>query len=180
MQQTSSDLAQSDIARNIAKPTHTISVYVNDRPGVLSKISLVFSRRGFNIESLIVSPALSGGHSRMTITCSGDPETLDQITRQLTKNIDVIHATDSTTRPIVETEMALIKIATDQRTRSEVLQLAEHFEAKVVDFENKSMILRISGTSQKLDNFVALLDHFTILELVRTGKVVMARGREPT
>lgn len=174
------DLPKLSSDSDISKSSYTISMYVNDRPGVLSRISLVFSRRGFNIESLIVSPALSGGYSRMTITCSGDPDTVDQIRRQLSKSIDVISASDSTSRSTVETELALVKIATGKDERSELLQIAEHFEAKVADFQNKSMILRISGASQKLDNFLALLANFEIVELVRTGKIVMARGSEPT
>jgi len=166
-------------ATSVAR-VHTISVYLNDKPGVLARLSVVFARRGYNIESLIVSPSSTGGFSRMTITCSGDPATLEQIIKQLGKIVDVVHATDSTDRPVVETELALIKLDVSIDTRTHVLQIAEHFEAKVVDLCHRSMILRISGSSKKLDDFVALLQPFHILELVRTGKAVMARGSDIT
>ncbi len=113
-------------------PLHTISVYVNNKPGVLVRVALVFSRRGYNIESLVVSPAASGDFSRMTITSSGDPETLEQIIKQLAKLVDVVHAIDHTDDLAYETEIALVKLecALDQRT--EILQIAEHYNAKVV------------------------------------------------
>ncbi|NNL84842.1 MAG: acetolactate synthase small subunit, partial [Myxococcales bacterium] len=102
--------------------THTLSVFVNNKPGVLVRVALVFSRRGYNIESLVVSPAARGEFSRMTIVCTGDRETLEQIIKQLSKLIDVVHAVDHTGDDAVETEIALIKIESDLSDRTQVLQ----------------------------------------------------------
>ncbi len=159
-----------------ATQTHTISLFVHDRPGVLVRIALVFSRRGYNIESLVVSPSASGGFSRMTITCSGDPSTLDEIIRQLAKLIDVVRATDHTGDESYETEIGLIKLEVENDHRTQVLQIAEHFNAKVVDYAAQSIVLRVYGSSEKLDALIHLLNDFLITELVRSGKILMARG----
>ena len=160
---------------------HMISLFVADKPGVLVRVAPVFSRRGYNIESLVVSPAKLRGFSRMTITCSGDPATLQQIIKQLTKLVDVVHAIDHTGQAIYETEIALIKLECESKTeRSEVLQTAEHFGARTVDYGNESVILRVYGSSAKLDALIMLLNDFNITELVRSGKLVMARGHEIT
>jgi acetolactate synthase-1/3 small subunit len=156
--------------------SHTISLFVHDRPGALVRVALVFSRRGYNIESLVVSPAAAGGFSRMTITCSGDPETLDQIIKQLAKLIDVVRAIDHTGREAYETEIALIKLDVEDETRTQVLQISEHFGAKVVDYAAHSVVLRVFGSSEKLDSLIALLRPYEIAELVRSGKILMARG----
>jgi acetolactate synthase-1/3 small subunit len=155
---------------------HTISLFVHDKPGVLVRVALVFARRGYNIESLVVSPSASGGFSRMTITCSGDPTTLDQIIKQLAKLVDVVRAVDHTGDAAYETEIALIKIDVEKETRTEVLQIAEHFGAKVVDYAAESVVLRVYGSSEKLDALIQLLRPFEIDELVRSGKILMARG----
>jgi acetolactate synthase-1/3 small subunit len=162
------------------RPLHTISLFVQDRPGVLVRVALVFSRRAYNIESLVVSSAARGGFSRMTITCSGDPATLEQIIKQLTKMIDVVHATDHTNHAAYETEIALIKVACSVEERTEVLQISEHFGAKVVDYGTQSLMLRVFGGSEKLDALIALLEPFDLVELVRSGKVLMARGATMT
>ena len=162
-------------------PIHTISLLVRNKPGVLVRVSLVFARRGYNIESLVVSADVTNGEfSRMTITCSGDPETLEQIIKQITKLIDVVHALDHTGQAVIETEIALVKLRSSLKERTEILQIAEHYKAKVVDYGSESLILRIYGESEKLDNFVSLLRPFGIAELVRSGKVLMARGLETT
>ena len=162
-------------------PLHTISLLVRNKPGVLVRVALVFARRGYNIESLVVSADVTNGQfSRMTITCSGDPETLDQIIKQLTKLIDVVHAFDHTGAAVIETEIALVKLdcAVDQRT--EILQIAAQFGAKIVDSGATSMIVRIYGTSDKLDACLSLLSHYRIAELVRSGKILMTRGLATT
>ncbi len=154
---------------------------MRNKPGVLVRVALVFSRRGYNIESLVVSADVTNGQfSRMTITCSGDPETLEQIIKQLTKLIDVVHAFDHTGTAVIESEIALVKLecAVDQRT--EILQIAEQFGAKVVDSGATSMILRIYGVSDKLDACLSLLSHYRIVELVRSGKILMTRGLAQT
>lgn len=172
----------------VTPPLHTISLLVRNKPGVLVRVSLVFSRRGFNMESLVVSPALSiaglgatpGEYSRMTITCSGDPETLEQIIKQMEKLVDVVHAIDHTGQPVIESELALVKIKVGLKERTEILQIAENFKAKVVDFGVESLILRCAGETEKLDAFIGLLKPFGIIELVRSGKILMVRGLEET
>ena len=162
-------------------PLHTMSVLVRNQPGVLVRVALVFARRGFNIESLVVSAdPVNADFSRMTITCSGDPETLEQIIKQVAKLVDVVHAIDHTGQSVVETEIALIKIKAGLHQRTEILQLAEHYKAKVVDCSASSLILRVTGASEKLDSFVTLLRPFGVVELVRSGKILMTRGPEIT
>lgn len=164
-----------------ARPAvHTISLYVNNKPGVLVRVALVFARRGYNIESLVVSPAAHGDFSRMTITCSGDPETLEQIIKQLAKLVDVVHAIDHTADASYETEIALVKLRAELDQRTEILQIAEHYGAKVVDYGPESLTLRVYGASEKLDAFIALLRPFGLKELVRSGKILMARGARET
>jgi acetolactate synthase-1/3 small subunit len=159
---------------------HTISLFVHDRPGALVRVALVFSRRGYNIESLVVSPAAAGGFSRMTITCSGDPATLDQIIQQLAKLVDVVRAIDHTGDDAYETEIALLKLEVGDDDRTSVLQIAEHFGAKVVDYAAKGLMLRVYGSSEKLDALISLLRPYGMSELVRSGKILMARGVEAT
>lgn len=162
------------------KSMHTLSVYVANKPGVLARIAQVFSRRGFNIESLVVSPAVDGHFSRMTISCSGDPEGLDQIIKQLMKLIDVLHCIDHTYDESVTKEMGLIKIEVNSEDRSEALQIAEHYGCKTVDLTPESMILQVVGNPDKIDALEEMIAKFRIIELVRTGKVVMRRGSELT
>jgi len=159
---------------------HTISLYVNDKPGVLVRVALVFARRGYNIESLVVSPSAQGGFSRMTITCSGALSTLEQIIKQLSKLVDVVHAMDHTGDESYETEVALVKLDVALDARTQILQIAEHYKAKVVDYGADSIMLRVYGQSDKLDSFIALLRPFGIVELVRSGKILMARGEAVT
>jgi acetolactate synthase-1/3 small subunit len=160
--------------------SHTISLFVHNRPGVLSRVALVFARRGYNIESLVVSPGAQTDFSRMTIACSGDPTILDQIIRQLDKLVDVVRAVDHTGGANYETEIALIKLRCGAHERTEILQIAEHFSAKVVDYATESIMLRVYGSSEKLDALIALLRSHEIAELVRSGKILMARGAEAT
>ncbi len=159
---------------------HTISLVVNNKPGVLVRVALVFSRRGYNIESLVVSPTVEGGFSRMTITCSGDPSTLEQIIKQLQKLIDVVNATDHTRDDAYETEIALVKLRAGLHERTEILQVAENFGAKVTDYGQDSLVLRVYGASDKLDAFIALLRPYGMRELVRSGKILMVRGLQET
>ena len=162
-------------------PLHTLSILVRNKPGVLVRVALVFSRRGYNIESLVVSPDASNGEmSRMTITCSGDPETLEQIIKQVTKLIDVVHAFDHTGQAVIETEIALVKLKCGITERTEILQIAEQYSAKVVDYGPESLIVRVYGLSDKLDAFLTLLQPYKVVELIRSGKVLMARGLTQT
>lgn len=155
---------------------HTLSVYVNNQPGVLGRIAAVFSRRGFNIESLVVSQTRDPRFSRMTIGISGHPEGLHQIIMQVNKLIDVIHCQEHTDKDAVVKELVLIKLTAGPDERTEILQIVEHYGGKTVDLQEDSLICMITGNSEKLDAAVRMLGKFEIIETVRTGKVVMARG----
>jgi len=159
---------------------HTLSVYVANKPGVLARIAQVFARRGFNIESLVVSPAIDGTFSRMTIGISGNPEMLDQIIKQVSKLIDVMTCRDHTDDEAVIRELALVKIRCGADRRAEALQIVEHFSCKTVDLTEKSMIIMATGASDKVDAFVKMIKSFDVVELVRTGKVLMVRGEQKT
>lgn len=159
---------------------HTISMLVANNPGVLLRITLMFARRGYNIESLIVSSALDGRFSRMTITASGDPETLDQIIRQANKMVDVISASEHNDDDAVEREMALIKVAITPKNRTDILQVVEHFKAETLDLTANYLIIQATATHDQLNNMVEMLSEYKILEVVRSGKMAIARGAEAT
>jgi len=160
--------------------SHTISVLVANKPGVLVRVSLVFARRGYNIDSLVVSPVLDSEFSRMTITCSGDIDTLDQIIKQLLKLVDVVRAIDHTGESVIEKEMALIKVKCPPESRTGILQIAEHFKGVTVDFGAESLILQMAGGSEKIDHVLGLLQPYGLVDIVRTGKILMARGADKT
>ncbi len=159
---------------------HTLSLFVNDKPGVLVRVALVFSRRGYNIESLVVSPSPESGYARMTITCSGDEAVFEQIIKQLAKLVDVVRAEDHTNEEMVETEVALVKVEVPLENRTPLLQIVEHYKAKVVDYGPVTMMLRVYGESKKLDSMMSLLQPYAVREVVRSGKIVMTRGTVPT
>ncbi|MDA0989412.1 MAG: acetolactate synthase small subunit [Verrucomicrobia bacterium] len=160
--------------------THTLSIYVANKPGALARIAQVFARRGYNIDSLVVSPSADGRYSRMTITAQGSAEGLEQIILQAGKLVDVLHCTDHSNDQSVVREMALVKIGVVAEDRAEVLQVLEHFGAKTVDLSESSMIAMITGASDKVDASIQMLRKFNIIELVRTGKVLMSRGDQVT
>jgi len=168
------------MTQNNSISQHTLSVYVANKPGVLSRIAQTFARRGYNIESLVVSSGRNEQFSRMTIGVSGDPDMLEQIIKQLMKLIDVVHCIDHTFDDSVVKELGLVKMLCSPQERSEALQIAEHFGCKTVDLTKTSMILMITGSSQKIDALMEVLSKFEVIELVRTGKVVMARGGSTT
>ncbi len=157
---------------------HTISLLVANKPGVLLRISLIFSRRGFNIESLVVSPTLDGRYSRMTITAHGEPSVLEQIIKQASKLVDVVHASEhKDSRQVVEKELALIKVQAKAEKRAELLQVIHHFNAITTDLGPEELIIQVTGSTEKLDAMITFLQDYGIIELVRTGKVVMVRGK---
>lgn len=163
------------------KRIHTLSVYVSNKPGVLARISHIFARRGFNIDSLVVSSSVQGEYSRMTITAGGSREKLKQVILQLNKLVDVLHCIEHTGADAVVREMAMIKVRAESvEDRTAVLQIAEHFGSKTVDLTSDSMIIMTTGATEKIDAAVELLQQFRIVEMVRTGSVVMARGGEET
>ena len=159
---------------------HTISILVANKPGVLVRCAQVFARRGFNIDALVVSPSVNPKFSRMTITLQGDPQTLDQIIKQTQKLIDVIHCSEHTGIDSVTKEFALIKVAISTKTKASILKIVKKHKAAVTDQSNKIVILEHSGTSDELDEFEDQLKKFGIIEMVRSGKLVMAKGLEET
>lgn len=169
-----------EIPASAQGPTHTLSILVNNEPGVLMRICQVFSRRGFNIDSLVVSEGRNANFSRMTIGISGDPQGLDQIIKQVSKLIDVIHCFEHNSDNSVTKEMILIKLQCSTAERSQALQITEHFSGKTVDLTPLSMIVMITGDTVKVDAAVVMFSQFEIIETVRTGKVVMARGEQAT
>lgn len=169
-----------DIAATLAGAPHTLSVYVNNKPGVLMRICQVFARRGYNIDSLVVSQGRSSEFSRMTIGFSGDVSGIEQIIKQVYKLVDVIHCYEHTPENAVVREMLLIKFIVPSDNRTEALQIIDHFGGKTVDLTPNSMISMIHGESRKIDAAIRMLSHFDIVETVRTGRVVMARGEQVT
>lgn len=159
---------------------HTISILVVNKPGVLMRVAQVFSRRGFNIDSLVVSSGFDNKFARITITAQGNDENLDQIKKQLSKLVDVMHCIEHEGINSIIKEMALIKVACSVDKRAEILQVSEHFACKTVDMTRTSMVIQATGNSDKLDALIGQLSDYKIIELVRTGKVLMARGEEET
>jgi acetolactate synthase-1/3 small subunit len=155
---------------------HTIAVLVENKFGVLSRVAGLFSARGYNIESLSVGETLDPSVSRMTLVVTGDEFVIEQVTKQLHKLIDVIKVSDLTDDDHVERELMLIRVNAEPQHREEILRTADIFRAKVVDVTPASFTLEATGDEQKLEALVELLRPMGIQELVRTGKVAMARG----
>lgn len=155
---------------------HTISVQVRNEFGVLSRVSSLFSARGFNIESLTVAETLDPQVSRMTIVTEGNEQIIEQILKQLRKLIDVIKVSDLTGKDFVERELALIKVSADEKTRAEVLRTVDIFRGKVVDVTAKSYTVEVTGTEDKVLAMIRLLKPMGIREIVRTGRVAIPRG----
>ncbi|GIP43120.1 acetolactate synthase small subunit [Paenibacillus sp. J45TS6] len=155
---------------------HTIAVLVNDQPGVLQRVSGLFGRRGFNIESITVGQSEEAGLSRMVIVTLGDDKLLEQIEKQLYKLIDVIKVVNLSSNPMVGRELALIKVKADPSERPEVMGLVETFRASVVDIGNTSLMVQVVGDTDKIDAMIELLKPYGIRELSRTGVTAMIRG----
>ena len=154
---------------------HTISVLVENKFGVLSRISGLFSGRGYNIESLSVGETIDPLVSIMTIVTTGDDQIIEQITKQLNKLIDVIKVTDMKELEHVEREMVLVKVSPKQEDKSEVLNIAEIFRGRIVDSSQKTYTIEITGEEKKIEAFIELMKPMGIKEFVRTGKVAIAR-----
>ncbi len=154
---------------------HIISVLVENKFGVLSRVSGLFSGRGFNIETISIGPTLDPTVSQMTIVTTGDDRILEQILKQLNKLIDVIKVTDFADKEFVEREMCLVKINAPQEHRSEALRIADIFRARVVDSTLKSYTFQVTGDEKKIDAFIELFKPMGIKEIVRTGKVAITR-----
>ena len=155
---------------------HTLAILVENKPGVLTRVAGLFSRRGFNIESLAVGVTENPDTSRMTIVVSGDDHVLEQVEKQLNKLIDVIRVSDIPVDESVNRELALIKVGVDSATRAEVMQIVDIFRAKIVDVGAKSLIIEVTGDEGKINAIEQLLRQFGVKEMVRTGRVAMNRG----
>ena len=157
-------------------PTHTLSVLVEDKPGVLARVASLFSRRGYNIQSLAVGATEQKDMSRMTIVVSVDEAPLEQITKQLNKLINVIKIVEQDDDNSVARELALIKVRADATTRSQVIEAVNLFRAKVVDVSTESLTIEATGTQAKLEAFLRVLEPYGIRELVQSGVVSLSRG----
>ncbi len=160
----------------LTKPMkHTISVLVEDEAGVLTRIAGLFARRGFNIESLAVGPAEQMGISRITMVVPGDDRVIEQLTKQLYKLINVLKVQDITELPCVERELMLMKVNATSATRSEIIELAQIFRARVVDVGDDSLTLEVVGDPGKMVAIVQVLSRFGLKEIARTGKIALPR-----
>lgn len=155
---------------------HTLIALVEDKPGVLNRVSSLFRRRAFNIDSLAVGHTDRPGISRMTIVMDSDNVSAERVTSYLYKLVNVIQVEDVTHRPTVSRDLAMIKVAVSATTRTEIIQLVDVFRARIVDVANDSMIVEITGDEEKINGFVDVLRPYGIAEMVRTGTVSMLRG----
>ena len=161
---------------SLNKNQRTITSLVQDRPGVLSRISGLFRRRGFNIASLAVGSSEKPGLSRMTFVVEGSASSLRSVAEQLDKLIDVVEAKDITEKNIVWRELALIKVSSSKVNRSEILELAKIFRVNIIDIGVSSLTMEITGGKEKIDSLIELLRQFDIKEVIRTGRVATLRG----
>jgi acetolactate synthase-1/3 small subunit len=159
---------------------HVLSILVENKPGVLTRIAGLFARRGFNIDTLTVGPTDDDHLSRITLTVDGALHPIDQVTKQLHKLVNVLKIRDLEPADTVTRELALFKVAVDGVQRAEVLQLTEIFRGRIVDVTRRSMIVEITGTTDKIESFEALLRPFGLVEMMRTGEIAISRGRGET
>lgn len=156
--------------------THTISVLVENRPGVLARFAGLFARRGFNIDSLAVGETEDPNVSRMTVIVAVDGKPLEQFTKQLHKLVNVLKVAELAPEDAVERELALIKVGAPAGRRAEVLEIAEIFRARVVDVDTWSLVLEVTGTPEKVEALAELLRPYDIVEMARTGRIALGRG----
>jgi acetolactate synthase-1/3 small subunit len=159
---------------------HTLSILVENKPGVLSRVAGLFARRGFNIDSLVVAATEDPELSRMTITVDEQDQTVEQVTKQLHKLINVLKITDLDPSGSVERELLLLKVKADGQTRAELVQMVEIFGARIVDVTSEVLLIEMTGVREKVGAFIDLLRPFGIVELMRTGRLAMSRGRKAT
>ena len=155
---------------------HTISVLVENKFGVLTRVAGLFSGRGFNIDSLNVAPTQDASMSRMTIVTRGNDATVDQIVKQLEKLVDSIQVDDFRDGEYVDRELVLAKVSVDSATRPEVMQITDIFRAKIVDVQPKNLTVEITGGEDKVEKFIGLMQPFGVLDLTRTGQVALPRN----
>jgi acetolactate synthase-1/3 small subunit len=159
---------------------HILSILVENKPGVLTRIAGLFARRGFNIDTLAVGPTEDERISRITLTLDGAVHPIDQVTKQLHKLVNVLKIRDLEPEATLARELALFKVSADGPARTEVMQICEIFRAKIVDVTRRSIIAEVTGTCDKVDAFEQLLRPFGLVEMARTGEIAIARGRGET
>ena len=159
---------------------HVLSILAENKPGVLSRIAGLFARRGFNIDTLTVGPTDDDAISRFTLTVDGALHPIDQVTKQLHKLVNVLKIRDLEPGDTVARELALFKLAADGAARAEVMQICEIFRGKVVDVTRRSMIVEITGTTDKIEAFEKMVRPFGLIEMMRTGEIAISRGRSET
>ncbi len=160
---------------NDVLPRHTITALVEDKPGVLNRVSSMFRRRGFNIVSLAVGHSEEANLSRMTFVVEGDDRTVEQITKHLNKLIDVIKVSDVSSGSVVARELALIKIHANEEVRSEIIQIVEIFKASIVGVAPDHLIVEVTGDEDKIESLLGRIKPFGVMEVMRTGTIVMER-----
>lgn len=159
---------------------HVLSILVENKPGVLTRIAGLFARRGFNIDTLTVGPTDDESFSRITLTVDGAMHPIDQVTKQLHKLVNVLKIRDLEPADTVARELALFKVSADGASRGEVMQISEIFRGKVVDVTKRSIIVEITGTTEKVEAFERMIRPFGLIEMMRTGEIAIARGRSET
>ncbi|MDI6799916.1 MAG: acetolactate synthase small subunit [Actinomycetota bacterium] len=155
---------------------HTLSVLVDNEPGVLTRVAGLFSRRGFNIDSLAVGPTEDPNYSRMTIVVDGETHTLEQVTKQLHKLINVLKINDLDPKESIQRELVLIKVNAPPTTRAQIIEIVDIFRANIVDVAKNTLTIEITGSADKLNAFEEMLRPYGIKELARTGKIALSRG----
>jgi acetolactate synthase-1/3 small subunit len=160
--------------------SHTLSVLVENKPGVLTRVAGLFARRGFNIDSLVVAETEDESVSRMTITVEEKDQSVEQITKQLHKLVNVLKITSLDPGASVERELLLVKVRADARSRPEIMQMVELFGARIADVSSEVLLIEMTGTRDKVSAFMELLEPFGVIELMRTGRVAMSRGQRAT
>ena len=166
------------MARENSVRRHTMIAWVEDKPGVLNRVSGLFGRRNFNIESLAVGHTETPGVSRMTFVVNGTSRDIQQVRMQLYKLINVLNVVDVTDLPHVHYEMALIRVKTTNQTRGEIMQLVDIYRGDIVDVDLDTFMMRIVAKEERINALIRLLEHFGIEEMVRTGRMAMVRGSE--
>ena len=159
---------------------HILSILVENKPGVLTRVAGLFARRAFNIDTLAVGPTDDPAISRITLTLDGAVHPIDQVTKQLHKLVNVLKIRDLEPEETLARELALFKLAVDGPQRSEVLQLCEIFGGRVVDVAKRSLVIELTGSDDKIEAFEALVRPFGLIEMTRTGEIAIARGRSET
>jgi len=154
---------------------HTISILVENKFGVLTRVAGMFSGRGLNIDTLNVGPTLDASASRMTIVVRGDDKVLEQVNKQLEKLVDVIDVQDFRDEEYVDRELVLLRVNATSKTRAEVMQICDIFRAKIIDVQREKLAIEVTGTENKINKFLSLMEGFGISDLTRTGKIALAR-----